>query len=96
MKFDLKKHYTMITIHYLQKEELMEIGLEVFNSDIVIMKRKEKQSKCKSMYSFDHPKDFKLLEGKRDTFILKRIIILQCKQTEETKLLKRQKKKKSN
>ena len=90
LKFDLPKYNEMIKIHYPQKEEFMEIG----NSNIVIMKEKGKQSIYNSLESFDCPKDFKLFKDDRKTFILKRIIVLQCKETEESKQLKRQKRKK--
>ena len=55
------------------------------------MKGKEKQSKCKSLELFDCPKNFKLLEYFGKPFILKRIIVLQCKETDGMKQLKRQK-----
>ena len=70
-----------------QKEELMKIG----NSNIVIMKGKENQSICYSLESFECPENFKLLEDNRETFILKRIIVLQCKETDEIKQIKHRK-----
>ena len=63
---------------------------KIGNSNIVIMKGKDNQSKNESLKSFDCPKDFKLIKG-RETFILKRIIVLQCKETVEIKQIRQQK-----
>ena len=78
-----------ILVHYPQKEELITIA----NNNIIIMKGKNKQSKCKSLSKFDCEKDFKLLSHNRQTFTLKRIVVLQCKESEEMSEIKKYKRK---